>query len=405
MRVTLITGEFPPMRGGVADYTALLADGLVQRGVDVSVLTSIRASGAVQPSGVRVLPTVKDWGTGLWQIVGNHVRREKPDILHIQYQTGAFDMKIGVNLLPWLQRFRAERPRIVVTFHDLKVPYLLPKIGRLRHLATHLIAAGADAVVTTNPEDWARLSSGGRDCRTAPSYGRRGLHAVPIGSNVPARPAQEYNRTLYRDRIGAAEGDAVIAYFGFLGESKGLDTLVTAFEALVERGLSVRLLMVGASAGDSVSADRRYENRIRQRLDTPALRGRVVWTGFVHAADVSAYLQASDVCVLPFREGCSLRHGTLIAAIANHLPIVTTANSTVSAETHFPELKADENVVLVHPDDPEALSAAVERVILNPLLRARLTVGAARLAESFDWSTIANQTLRIYQAIESARRR
>src|SRR5579883_2596169 len=126
MRVTLISGEYPPMRGGVADYTALLAAGLARLGVDVDALTSTRVSGASDALPPKVIPSVKNWGSGLWRVALDHIRQTRPDVVHVQYQTGAFDMKLGINLLPWLGRLSSAKPAFVITFHDLKEPYILP---------------------------------------------------------------------------------------------------------------------------------------------------------------------------------------------------------------------------------------------------------------------------------------
>jgi len=397
--VTLISGEYPPMRGGVADYTALLAAGLIRLGVDVSVLTSTRAGGTHAIDSPRVSASVDGWGAALWSGVRDHVEQFRSDVLHVQYQTGAFDMKLAVNLLPWLNRVRGGQPRLVVTFHDLKEPYLLPKLGPLRHLATHLLAAGADATVATNAEDFARLAGRGADGQTAWSWGRRPLRAIPIGSNVPERPPVGYDRTAWRERLGIRNGEVVLAYFGFINPSKGFDTLVAAFESLVQRGSPVRLLVIGATAGDSGSIDRHYENRARERLDQPLVRGRVGWTGFIQASDVAACLRAADLCVLPFREGVSLRHGTLIAAVVHQLPIITTSRASAPTNHAFPRFQTEENALLVPPGDPAALSRAIERAVADRVLRERLSRGAGELAAAFQWDAIASQTLQLYDEV------
>ncbi len=399
MRVTLVTGEYPPMRGGVADYTALLATHLVRLGVEVSVLTSIRAASGATREGIAVDPSVKAWGTSLWANAARHLARFRPDVVNVQYQTGAFDMKLGVNLLPWIQRFRRRRPAFVVTFHDLKEPYLLPKLGPARHLATILLAQGADGIVVTNPEDHARVvgPSGGERARW--SWGRRPIAAIAIGSNVPSVSAT-YDRAEWRARLGARDDELLVAFFGFLGPSKGVDVLVASFEDLVRRGAPVRLLMLGASSGDSSYPDRSYERAIRHRLDQPLVRGRVTWTGFLSAADVAAHLGAADVCCLPFRDGFSIRHGTLVAAITHGLPIVTTERAVGGSFEQLPTLRHGENALLVPPGDSAALASAVEQLLRDPALRTRLARGAATLAPAFAWETIAHQTLEFYRRVD-----
>jgi glycosyltransferase involved in cell wall biosynthesis len=396
MKVTLLTGEFPPMRGGVADYTALLANHLRRLGADVSVLTSQRAKSA-RSAPPWVSPVIEDWGRGVWSAVARHTAAHRSDVVHVQYQTGAFDMSLGVNALPWINRLRGGQPPVVVTFHDLKEPYVIPKLGQARHLATAALAAGSDAIVITNSEDLKRVV-GPRSDRSRWSWARRTVRAIPIGSNIP-EVGRDYDRSLWRARIGARDDELVLAYFGFLGPTKGVDTLVTAFERLLERRRAVRLLMIGASAGDTSHPNRQYENAIRTALDRPGVRGRVTWTGFLASESVGAYLSAADVCCLPFRDGTSLRHGTLIAAIVQGLPIITTHTSPPHPRDPLPRLVSERNVVLVPAGDTTALVGAVERLLADASLRDALAAASRDLAIHFQWDSIARDTLRLYESV------
>ena len=396
----MITGEYPPMRGGVADYTSLLAAGLHRQGVGVTVLTSARAGSGSRPAADSVAATVQEWGTGLWREVDEQVARSHPDVIHIQYQTGAFGMKVGVNLFPWINRLRGGRAPVVVTFHDLKEPFLLPKIGPARHVATVALAAGCAAVVVTNPEDFNRVAGRSSSDRTRLLWGRRKVIATPIGSNIPALAA-DFDRPRTRERMGARGDEFLIAFFGFVNPSKGLETLVDAFETLIERGRKVRLLMVGAAAGDSDHPDRPYENSIRRRLDAPMVRGRVTWTGFLHPADVASYLSASDVCCLPFRDGVSLRHGTLIAAIELGLPIVTTSGPGAIPHERFPNLVSGRNAILIPPGAARELTEAIDRLIADQDLRRTLAAGSRSLAGAFGWDAISSATVNLYDELRS----
>jgi glycosyltransferase involved in cell wall biosynthesis len=384
------------MRGGVADYTALLADDLVRQGAEVNVLTSSRAK-PVRESPTLVSPIIDDWGRAAWPAIARHTAQYQSDIVHLQYQTGAFNMNLGVNALPWVNRLRGGQPPVVVTFHDLKEPYIFPKLGQARHLATIALAAGANAVVITNSEDLKQIV-GTRSNRSQWSWARRPVRAIPIGSNIPAI-GPDYDRPLWRARIGARDDELVVAYFGFIGPTKGVDTLVAAFEKLVERRRPVRLLMIGATAGDTSHPNRPYENIIRTELDRTGIRGRVTWTGYLASESVGAYLSASDCCCLPFREGTSLRHGTLIAAIVQGLPIITTHSSPPRPDDPLPRLVSERNVLLVPAGDAEALVAAVERLLADSTLRETLASGSRELAGHFRWESIARETMRLYETV------
>ena len=74
MRVGLISGEFPPQRGGVGDYTRLLARYLAARGLDIQILTH-RAARSTEETfpvhsqighwGFNALLTTRRWAADL----------------------------------------------------------------------------------------------------------------------------------------------------------------------------------------------------------------------------------------------------------------------------------------------------------------------------------------------------
>ncbi|HLC29825.1 MAG TPA: glycosyltransferase, partial [Dehalococcoidia bacterium] len=101
MRVCLISAEYPPLVGGVADHTRHLARSLAAVGVEVAVLTGRPgASGemgdahetrpAVEAEGFRVLAAISSWDFGLFGEVRRALGCLRPDIAHIQYQTAAY---------------------------------------------------------------------------------------------------------------------------------------------------------------------------------------------------------------------------------------------------------------------------------------------------------------------------
>jgi glycosyltransferase involved in cell wall biosynthesis len=80
--------------------------------------------------------------------------------------------------------------------------------------------------------------------------------------------------------------------------------------------------------------------------------------------------------------------------MAHGVPILTT-----QPRVPLPELVDRENVLLVPPEDPQALADTIEQLAADPDLRQRLGTGARILSERFRWEKIAAETLDLYRAI------
>jgi glycosyltransferase involved in cell wall biosynthesis len=388
MRICLISGEFPPMQGGVGDYTHEMARAYSDLGHQVVVITlqppqladggsSLKHS---EPYDLRQI--VARWNWSSWTDVLSVLRETKPDIVNIQYQAAAYGMLPPIHLLPWRVRWLKERPKIVVTYHDLRVPYLFPKAGPLRWQAVLALARWSDAVIVTNPEDEIVLSR---------YHFIRRLARIPIGSNIAPVPPIGYNRMTWRAHLGVGPEESLLAYFGFLNESKGGETLIHALQKL---GSGCKLLMIGGKTGASDPTNAAYAKHMESLIAELGLAERILWTGYVPQEDVSAHLLAADMAVLPYRDGVSLRRGSLMAALAHGLPVVSTIPAACADE-----FLDGQNILLVPPENPEALAAAVTRVAKSPTLGARLAEGARELSERFAWPEIAKKTVELYHDI------
>jgi glycosyltransferase involved in cell wall biosynthesis len=401
MKVCLISGEFRPMQGGVGDFTYEVGQALHDLGATVTVLTSTAAGPPRQENGLRVEPRLERWGWNSWRTVLRTAEELEADVLNIQYQAAAYGMHPAINFLPlrlrthWKGSLLKQRPRVVVTFHDLKMPYLFPKAGRVRWWVILALARWSDAVVVTNAEDLETLAL--YPLSPAP-------YLIPIGSNIKPTPPADYDRDAWRARWGVGPEDILLSYFGFLNESKGGETLMQALDGVVKKGYRARLLMVGGKWGSSDPTNVAYAQRVEALIDELGLSERVMWTGYTPQEEVSANLLASDICVLPYRDGASFRRGSFMAALVHGLPSVTTSAGPLAADlesaaSHLPCLRDGENVLLVPPDDAVALAQAIARLADDPELRQRLGQGAKEMSKAFGWDSIAKKTLEVYHAV------
>jgi glycosyltransferase involved in cell wall biosynthesis len=389
--IMFVTGEYPPMAGGVGAYTHELAKALRNLGVQVSVLTSEAAcdpATAVHCGGCRVLPAARRWDWSIWRVATNLAREARCDWLHVQYQTAAFGMHPAINFAPafWARAGFA----VAWTYHDLLVPYLFPKAGKgLRTWVTERPAHTARLPIVTNEADRLRLAAKGIAAAS-----------IPIGSNIAGRTLTPAERSAWRASHGYSANDFVAAYFGFLNRSKGGISLVKAFHRVTREREDAQLLMIGEQVGASDASNDAYLREVQELIAQLGLQNRIQWTGNLPEAEVGAALNSCDVLLMPYVDGASLRRGTLMAGLANGCAIITT-----TPQGPLPELVDGQDLLYVRAEDERALARAALSVAADPVLAESLRTHARAKSQLFAWDAIARQHIAWYTDPATAFRR
>jgi glycosyltransferase involved in cell wall biosynthesis len=98
-------------------------------------------------------------------------------------------------------------------------------------------------------------------------------------------------------------------------------------------------------------------------------------------------------------DGASYRRGSLLAALAHGVPVVTTCPRTATAPAWLeppPELEDRRTARLAPARDASALAAAVADVLDDPVLANELSRGARELSRFFAWEGIARRHAELY---------
>lgn len=385
MRIAMVTGEYPPAEGGVGAFTHQLGLALGAADHEVHILTTGN-SGSGSEEGLIVHREVERWDLHGLIRARRTLRNIAPDITNLQYEPAAYGMRGAITLAGEILSAGSRCP-LAITYHDLLPPYLFPKAGPLRQRSVWHLAQNASGAIATNRED--HLVLGERLARR-----RVPLRLIPIGSNIYAAPPQDFDRNRWRAARGYAPGDLVVGFFGFLNRSKGIETLLDAVAWLGSDGLPVHLLFIGGRTGTSDATNAAYAEEVDRHIAGLGLNPHIQWTGFAAPEEVSAALKSIDVCVLPYREGANLRHGTLHAALAHGCAIVTTRSATPAAD-----LEATDAVALVTPGDPQAIAEAIRALAADQPLREALGRRAEQLAQRFTWPAIAAETVAFFSEL------
>lgn len=357
------------MQGGIGAFSQILARHFVALGHQVYIFSNREAHNRDQ--GILLTNQVDTWNLAAIRMIGGWVRDLELDIVNLQFQTAAFGMSAWIHFLPGY----VNTAPLITTFHDLRHPYLFPKAGLLRDWIVMRLANQSDGVIVTNHEDYARLQD------------RPNLTMIPIGSNISNEGRADKRQDTPTNGIN-------VVHFGFVNHTKGIETLLYALDHLRHTGVKVQLTMLGGRVGASDPTNAAYVQEIEHLITKLGLLEVIQWTDYLEDVEVSRFLSSADVVILPYHDGASYRRGSLMAAIHHGCAIITT-----TPQLPIATFQSEENMLLVPPDDPQALANGIVRVHADPDLAQRLRAGALALSAEFDWTSIAAETLRFYEAV------
>lgn len=276
-------------------------------------------------------------------------RRRDFDVAHVDvFSSAAFRW---AEATAWALR-RVGRP-YVLTLHGGN----LPELARRRPERVRRLLDGAAAVTAPSPFLRRELSAriGWSEDRILHLPNPLDLSRYPFEPRTTPRPRLVWLRAFHPTY------DPVLA--------------VRVVARLAPHVPEVGLTLVGPDTGDGALQATREEIR-RLGIET-----RVEIVGPVAKSEVPRALAAGDVFLNTSR--IDNTPVTVLEALASGLPVVSTNVGGL------PDLLADgQDALLVPPDDPDAMAAAVRRLLEEPGLAGRLAAAGRQTAEACDWDRV-----------------
>ncbi|MBI2781878.1 MAG: glycosyltransferase [Chloroflexi bacterium] len=350
--MTLVSGSLPDMTCGVAEYTARLAESLIDAGAAVRVVTTrddrIRDVGAYP-----IVQVAERWGLRQLPRILRAILRERPDVVHVQYPSTGYRHGLAPGLLVPILRVIAPRTRVVATVHEYRHTHWL-------HKAYAAVTMPWAAVIVTPDES---------QIASMPLIGRRNVVEIPLTSNFRLIPETDAMTPTPRGE------DLIIGTWGMLRRDKGIDLALDAFEAVVSHR-PARFVIAGDPGADSA-----YIREIAERIAASPVRDRITLTGRLDEVDLLATIASLDACVLPYRAGLEGNRGTYATAALLGVYTVTTSSTARGFDS-------PSNTSFVPPGDVNSLVAAILEAQEHPRRRP----GDA----SEQWASIAERHLQVY---------
>jgi glycosyltransferase involved in cell wall biosynthesis len=260
------------------------------------------------------------------------------------------------------------RVSLVHTEHNLWSRYRTPTrvanmmtIGRNREV----IAVSAAVAASMRIPPWAPISL------PPVEVVRHGADVAQISFGADARAGA-------RARLGLADDEHVVGTVGNFTAKKDQASLLRAVALLTAQERPVRAVLVGTGP---------LEEELRGLASSLGIESRILFAGM--REDVFEILCGFDVFALSSRfEGLPI---AMLEAMAAHVPPVATRVGGI------PEVITDEcDGLLVAPEDPASLAAAIGRLLDDDNLREKLGAAAAARSAEFDLAQAVARTQSLY---------
>jgi len=365
VRIALVSPYDLDVVGGVQAHVLALAAALRSGGDEVQVLgpgstapgrTGLGRSRSIPANGSRAPIALSPRAV---TALRRELRAFRPDIVHVHEP---FVPAIGVaaamtRVAPVVMTFHAaaERGALAPLYRSIRGPARLIA-GRARRLiAVSDVAAAFHArALGLDPAEFLR---------------------IPNGVDVA-----RFRREEPTDRVTSGERIVVLGRFE---HRKGVDVAVRAFLSLAPGRPEATLLLLG---------DGPMRARIAALVaEAPTgVAARVTLQGRVGPDELPAALRSASVLVVPSRGGESFGI-VLLEGMAAGVPLVASDIPGYRAVA-----RPEQEAVLVAPDDPAALAAAIGRVLDDPVLRSSLIAAGQRRVAEHDWQRIAGMLRGVY---------
>src|SRR5580692_11401761 len=261
------------------------------------------------------------------------------DLVCLQHEYGIFGGPAGSHILALLRRLKMP---LVTTLHTvLREPDLHQRavLDEIAQLSDRLIVMSEHAATLL---------------RDVYSVADEKIDLIPHG--VPDFPFTDPN--YFKDLFGT-QGKSVLLTFGLLSPNKGIENVIRALPAILQKHPNVVYIVSGAT---HPHIRRREGERYREELQALAaecgVSSHVIFNNrFVSTEELIEHVGAADIYITPYRQEAQIVSGTLAIALGAGKAIISTPY------WYAKELLAEKRGVIVPFENPEAIREAVIQLL------------------------------------------
>ncbi|MDR3724315.1 MAG: glycosyltransferase family 4 protein [Terracidiphilus sp.] len=295
------------------------------------------------------------------------------DLVCLQHEYGIYGGASGSHILAFLRRLRMP---LVTTLHTV-----LREPDADQRLVLEEIAQLSDRMVVMSELAAGLLHD---------------VYAVPVGKidviphGVPDLPFMDPN--FFKDKFDAG-GKSVLLTFGLLSPNKGIEYVIRALPAILNRHPNVVYIVSGVT---HPHVRRREGEAYREHLQALAEElgvsdHLILDNRFVSAEELVEYIGVADIYITPYLHEAQVVSGTLAIAFGAGKAIISTPY------WHAKELLADKRGVVVPFADPGAIADSVTELLDNEAERHAMRKRAYLHSRGTTWPHTARAYMTSFQ--------
>jgi phosphatidylinositol alpha-1,6-mannosyltransferase len=375
--VTLLSEDYPPNVGGVAQWARGVARGLRELGCEIDVIC--RDCQGYSPAGADDFPVDRLQHSHWKRLRTVYWRRA------LRRRLAAGDAPDVVIASKWntsrgiVRQCRSRGIQLVTVVHGTDVTRPMPALKR-RWLRSTLRASEVVLSVSQFTADYVVRELGIDEER---------VEVVPNGVD-PEAFAHHADHAELESSLGL-DGAPVVLTLSRVIERKGHDMVIRALGRVRERVPSVRYLVAGPGAPEELE-------RLRSIARSSGVEDAVQFLGYVDSEDLARVYGLCDVYVMPSRYDLSTGDSegfgiTYLEANACGKPVIGGASGGI------PDAIEDGRTgYLVDPLDPEEIADRLIELLEDPARAREMGArGLERVHDRYNWPAISRRILELLE--------
>ncbi|MEO7097006.1 MAG: glycosyltransferase family 4 protein [Polyangiales bacterium] len=371
LRTVAMLGNHLPRHCGIATFTTDLCDAIGREAPDLDCfVVAMNDVGVKHAYPPRVRFEIPEGDIEAYRRAGDFLNVSSVGVLAVQHEYGIFGGKAGGHVLELLRELRMP---VVTTLHPILAapdPAQRAVLEALAGLSERLVVMSSD---------------GARLLREVHGVDAEKIDVIPHG--IPVVPEHQSKAQVDVD------GRPVILTFGLLSPDKGIEYVIDAMPAILERHPNTVYIVLGETHphvkqqhGES------YRHMLQTRAERLGVDANVIFHNrFVGHAELVEFLGAADLYVTPYLKEEQSTSGTLAYAVGCGKAVISTPYR------YARELLADDRGILVPWRDSATIGREVVRLLDDPARRSELQRRASSYGRTMAWPLVARRYLECFE--------